>query len=197
MIFWELKHAYPGDPEFTFGNYSDLPYEYVLEAYEKGMKSVRRNHHMLEQPIALLTSIFANTNRDSKKKKDPYKIEDFYLFQETEDKNIPSSTFGAAAMELVKKDQFPRWALFAYKDLKAGASGTPPSVLAYISDHCLILAPVVTGQSVNGMIIAQEAAYGTECIMHSPCGKTIKVSVPAYNSKFYAEENISMPLVSR
>ena len=161
------------------------------------MSSVRNSHHMQEQPVALLSSIFANANRDPKKKKDPYKIEDFYLFQQLEDRNIPSSAFGAAAMELVKRNLFPNWALFSYKDLKASANGQPPSVLAYICDSALILAPVITGQSVSGMVIAQEASYGKNLLMESPCGKTIKVAMPIYNSKFYAEENVSMPLVSR
>jgi len=154
-----------------------------------------KEHHLLEQPVALLTSIFANTNRDPKKKREPYKIDDFFLFQATEERNIPSSTYGAAAMELVKNNQFPFWALFVYKDLRSAANGPAPSLLCYSSDDVMVLAPSIRNGDLFGMIIVQESAYGEVRLLQSPCGKKIKVSVPRYSGKFFAEENASMHIL--
>lgn len=190
-----MKYLFPGDPEFTFSEYSSLPYEYVLLSYENGLKRQNRHYHMVEGPTALLSSILANSNRDPKKKREPYKAEDFFMYQTKEDKNIPSSIFGSAAMELVRVNLFPNWGLFAYKDLKTAATGSPPEVLAYISDDALILGPLIEEKEVRGMILAMETAYGQERVMKSPCGKKLKILVPKYHGKIYAEENISIQII--
>jgi hypothetical protein len=152
---------------------------------------------MLEAPISLLSSLFANNNRDPKKKREPFKMSDFFLYQDREDMNIPSSVYGAAAMELIRIKKFPQWALFAYKDLKMSASGPPPQLLAFIGENAMIIAPIVDGDQVKGMIIAQESSYGQVKELHSPCGQVIKVHMPMYSGKYAAEENAIMPLVDQ
>lgn len=149
---------------------------------------------MLEAPVALLSSLFANNNRDPKKKREPFKMSDFFLYQDREDMNIPSSVYGAAALELIRIKQFPQWALFAYKDLKMSASGPPPTLLGFIGSDVMIIAPIIDGDQARGMVIAQESSYGQIREMHSPCGQTIKVHIPSYNGKYAAEENVIMPL---
>ena len=190
-----MKYIYPGDPEFSFENFSSLPYEYVLSAYEKGQKNQNRKQHMDEAPVSLLTSVFANSNRDPKKKRTPYKMDDFFLYQSKEDRNIPSAVFGSAAMELIKMKMFPKWALFAFKDLKESANGRPPSILAYIGVDIMILGPVIDDGQLRGMIICQESSYDTRRQLCSPCGAGLEVLVPRYSGKIYAEENVSIQIL--
>lgn len=174
-----------------------MPYNYVIEAFEFLGKKRKRQLHEEEAPIALQTSLLANSNRDTKKKKEPYVMEDFFLYQPREDKNIPTSTFGSAAMELIKRKIYPSWALFVFKDLKQSASGPPPSLLAFMGDNVLLLAPIVKENTVKGMLIANESVYGETVEMTSPCGKTITAVIPTLIGRYSAEENIEMQVTSK
>lgn len=169
-----------------------MPYQYVLEAYEYAIKAKQRKIHEAEAPTALLTSLIANTNRDAKKKREPYTMEDFFLYQPQEDRNVPTNVYGAAAMKLVAEKLFPSWALFCFKDLKSSASGEPPSILGFIADNAILLAPILKEKSVKGMLIANEACYGEIVEMTSPCGRKIIVEIPVLNGKYVAEENVEL-----
>ena len=160
------------------------------------MKAKQRKIHEEEAPTALLTSLVANTNRDPKKKREPYTMEDFFLYQPREDRNIPTNVYGAAAMKLVADRIFPSWALFCFKDLKSSASGEPPEILAFIGGNAMLLAPIIKEKSVKGMLIANEAAYGEIKEMNSPCGRRVTVEIPVLNGKYIAEENIELFFVA-
>ncbi len=180
--------------EFSVDRYYNLPYEYVLEAYDHALKQKQRKLHELESPIALLTSLTANINRDSKKQKKPYKMNDFFLFEPSEDRNIPTGTYGAAAMKLIEIDQFPSWALFVYKDLSASSNGAPPSLLAFIHEEAILLAPIVKGDLATGMLICTEKAYKKTLEMKSPCGEVISVDIPPLKGAYVAIEDIELEL---
>ena len=167
----------------------------MLIAYERASKAKRREHHINESPIALLTSVYSNSNRDPKKKREPYKMEDFFLFQDAEDRDIPSAQYGSAAMELIKNRSFPQWALFAFKALKEASNGRPPELLAYIGEDVMVLAPVIDGKELKGMIIGRESAQGKERKLQSPCGQEIKILVPRIMGKVFAEEGASMHIL--
>lgn len=122
-------------------------------------------------------------------------MEDFFLYQSSEDKNIPSAVFGSAAMELVKQRAFPQWALFTFKALKEASTGRPPELLAYIGEDVMVLAPVIDGKELKGMIIGRESAQGKERKLRSPCGQEIKVLIPRILGKVFAEENVSMHIL--
>lgn len=168
---------------------------YVLEAYENGYKQMLKNLHMKEAPIALQSSIIANANRDTKKKKDGYKMEDFFVYQTKDEMNIPTSRFGAAALELVKRNRFPRWALFVYKDLSTAAEGAPPSILAYEGEDVIILAPLLMRGEIRGMIICLESAYGQERTLTSGNGQGITIMIPEYKGKVYADDEFKTRLL--
>lgn len=190
-----MKYLFRGDPEFNAQNYAELPYNYVLEAYEQGFKQMMKMLHMEEAPIALQTSILANTHRDPKKKKEGYKMDDFFVYQTKEEMNIPTSRFGAAALELVRRNLLPRWALFVYKDLSAAAEGAPPSVLAYQAEDVIILAPLLAAGDVRGMIICLESSYGEERTLTSKDGQSIKIMIPRYKGKVYADDEFRARLL--
>lgn len=116
-------------------------------------------------------------------------LDDFFFYQDNEDKNTPAGLYGAAALALIDKKIFPSWALFAYKDLKDGADGNPPSIIAFIGDDCMILAPKISAGEIHGMLIAMESASSQLRAVESPCGETALVVIPEFKGKYYCEEN--------
>lgn len=168
----------------------------MLDAYSYGKKYQERSLHQAEAPVALLSSLIANANRDPKRKKDPFKMEDFFLFEPRDDRNIPTNVYGSAAMALTERGLLPSWALFVFKDLREAADGVPPSLLAYICDDAIILAPLHYGHSVKGMLIAKHSASGQRRTMSSPCGKTVYLEIPAGNAKFYAREDVELLVIN-
>lgn len=143
-----------------------------------------------------MSSLIANSNRDSKRKKEPFKMEDFFLFEPKDDRNIPTGVYGSAAMALAADGRLPSWALFVFKDLKEAADGAPPSLLAYICDDAILLGPLHYGSSVKGMIIAKHSASGKRRKMISPCDKSIYVEIPIGNGKFYAQEDVELYIIN-
>lgn len=150
--------------------------------------------HLEEAPMALQTSIIANANRDTKKKRDGYKMDDFFVYQTKEEMNIPTSRFGSAALELVKRNKLPKWALFVYKDLSAAAEGPPPQLLAYEANDVIVLGPIVSKNEVRGMIICLESAYGNWRTLTGSDGTTIEIEIPVYKGKVYANDEFRAKL---
>ena len=167
----------------------------MLDAYTKGIKSRQGYLHQLEAPTALLCSLFANSNRDPKKQKAPYKIDDFFLYEPQEQQNIPSGLYGAAAIKLVEERKFPLWALTFYGDLKRGAAGDPPELLAYSHEKAIILAPVIDGEVVRGMLIAEEVVSEKILDMQSPSGEKIKLQMPKLTVRYSAQEGVELQIM--
>ena len=152
--------------------------------------------HQLEAPMSLLCSLFANSNRDSKKQKTPYKINDFFLYQPRESQDTPMAIYGAAALKLVEERMFPNWALTFYSDLKKSAEGEPPKLLAYMHDKAIVLAPVIDGNVVNGLLIADDVVSEQVLEMHSNHGELIKLEMPKLTIRYSAKEGAILPIHS-
>lgn len=168
----------------------------MLEAFEFAKQQQVKAWHVNEAPVALLTSVISNSNRDPKKRREPFKMEDFFLFQPRDSRNIPTSVYGAAAMALVAGNNMPPWALFVFKDLKEAAEGQPPQLLAFICENAILLAPVFYENRVKGMLIALESASSRRVKMESPCGRNIYVEMPSINGKYYAQEDVELVLIN-
>lgn len=123
-------------------------------------------------------------------------MDDFFLYQPREAKNIPTNVYGAAAMELAARNELPGWALFVFKDLREAADGPPPQLLAYIGDYAMILAPIHYENCVKGMVIATESASRKRMKMRSPCGREVYIELPFINGKFYAQEDVELTLIN-
>lgn len=173
-----------------------MPYEYVLDAYEKGLKNHKLRLHQDEAPVALLTSLFANANRDSKKQKKPYTMNDFFLYQPTDERDVPTGVYGAAAMKLIENKEFPGWAYTFYKDLKASADGPAPDLLAFSHKHAILLAPMIREETVKGMLISEDIVSDQVIEMRSNTGLTLKLRIPPQKIRYIAEENVELEIVS-
>jgi hypothetical protein len=159
------------------------------------MRMHRLELHASERPHALHMQMVANFNRDKKKSK-PFSIDQFYLYQPVEHKNLPNGKFGAAAIELISRQLFPFFALFCYKDLVQLADQTPPELLCYQSDVAILLAPEIRDDQMFGLLIAVEEAGGTHQIMHSPCGKSLTTIIPEIKTKVIAKEDVFLPILA-
>ena len=165
----------------------------MLDAIGNCYKMRKNELHENERPLSMMAAVYINSVKDPKKGK-AASMDQYYLYEPKELRNLPDSIYGAAALALISKGKMPYWALFAYNDLRGAASGSPPPILALIGESAMILAPVINEKTVRGMIIAQEQAFETECVMIDDHGIEWVVEVPPGNSKFIALENIEMPI---
>lgn len=128
-------------------------------------------------------------NRDKKKRNQPFKLTDFYFYDDVSLQNLPEPKYGAAAMKLVEMGEFPGWALFTFKDLKARASDAlAPEVLCYQCEDAIVLAPSIDGHEMAGMLIAMMSASDQIREMKAPDGRLVTVHLPVVNDKYVADE---------
>lgn len=139
----------------------------------------------------------AQMNRDPKKNKKPYSIDDFCLYGSSQDNKIPEARYGSAAMALIKRNEFPSWALFIFNDLKKNAyKANAPELLAYWCDDVIVLAPELSKEGLKGMIIAKLSASRTNRVLRSESGHEVRVIIPPITSSVYAEEDIILDVLS-
>lgn len=155
-----------------------------------------RELHEYERPISVLALQNAELNRDSKKRKRPFQLEEFYLYNIKDDKDAIDPIYGAAALKLIEMGLFPAWALFVYKQLLERADESiPPLLLCYACDQAIVLAPQIEDGMCRGMLIAMESANMLSLNLTSPCGKSIRLRMPQIKSKIIAEENCYIDII--
>lgn len=193
QFFWLLKRLFPGDPDFTLKSYGDLSYGYVLAAVSRGSSAHQRSLYEQELPVAQQSSIIANQNRDSKKKSEPYKADDFSFFKPRSSTDLPSARYGSAAMLMIKEGSFPAWALFCFKQLSGIADPDyVPGVTALVAKDAILLHPVKADKGYKGMLIARESAGGRHVEFAHPNGETVWLTVPPVRTKVIAEEGVTL-----
>jgi len=142
----------------------------------------------------MLAQLTASMNMDKKKHKRPT-IEQFYLYQPIETKNLPEAQYGAAVKELISRNLFPAWGLFCYKDLVYRASTRPPELLCFKCDTAILIAPTEVTNGYKGLLIALEEASNQTLQMESPCGRKVNLNVPYIHTKVIAKEDVILQLV--
>lgn len=186
---------FPGDAEFSLGRYGELNWAYVVHAVRHGAKAHQRALYELELPTAQQSALIANQNRDPKKQKRPFNMDDFSLFKPLEDRNLASAQYASAAVKMIKNGQLPPWALFCYKEMAAQADPAyDPGVCSYKCDDAMLLHPERRHDGWFGMLVAQESASGQVREMTNEHGATIKVQIPPVRTKIVAEEDVTLPL---
>ena len=152
-----------------------------------------RNLHDMERPVAMLSSLYANSQRDPKKSQKPYNYLDFSFYKPFDTGDTPQGQYGAAYIELVKTKRLPSWALFCYKSLVAGAQdGYVPSEPAFVAEDAILLHPEKVGGGYRGLLIAMETASDKRRVFLSSKGEEIVLSVPFISTKVVAEENVTL-----
>ena len=161
----------------------------------KGVKGYQAGLFDYERPIAQQTSIIANQQRDPKKQKKPFSLEDFSFYIQREDRNLPAGAYGSAALRAIKEELFPSWALFCYQDLANGADQAySPENPILVCEDAILLHPVKTPGGVAGMLIAQESASEHQRVMRDVEGRTYRVIIPYIETKVVAIEDVTLSL---
>jgi hypothetical protein len=150
--------------------------------------------HYAERPISLLAAQQANLNRDEKKRRQPFDMDDFYLYQPNELRNAPAERYGAAAFWLVQNGMYPSWALFCFPELNKNRGKNVPTLIAFLHPSAMLLAPTMREDGVVGLLIAEECVSNSEVTMRSPCGQEIQVKIPAVTDEVAAQEDIILQL---
>ena len=150
--------------------------------------------HLYEKPIALQTTQTANLNRDQKKKRQPYTMEDFYLYQPQDTQNMPSGRYGAAAIALAEAGMFPPFALFCFPELRKNAGDNTPTIIAYTHPGAVLLAPTLTDSGMHGLLIAEHSVSAQIIHMKDLDGQEIMVQMPIIKDEVMAEEDVTLPM---
>lgn len=157
----------------------------------------RRELHDYERPMALMMLQKAEQNRDPKRQRKPFKIDDFYFYKDPEKDNAPDGRYGAAANELLRLGKFPSWALFIYPDLKKHAEkATVPSPVALISEWAIILAPNCENGVCTGLLIASNESSGTIQEFEGIGNLKILLRIPFFKEATFASEDAELQIVS-
>lgn len=147
----------------------------------------------MELPIAYVNATIANSNRDPKRKKDPFSPLDFVFYGNPKDGSRPDAAPAAAYMELVDRNLLPSWALFCFKDMKGRAVGvSAPPLLCFMCEDAILLSPVAYGNIFVGLLIALESASNQKRKMSSPDGREVWLQLPKIDTKMIAKENIEL-----
>jgi hypothetical protein len=130
----------------------------VLKAW-RTLHSIRREQAaMAELPVANLSALMANMNRDPKKAK-PFSLYDFCVFNDKPDDGPGqlSPKVAAVALALRHEDRAPRGVLAIWDSILAAASesASVPSIRALASsdDRVWILCPRWEGPHVRGGLV--------------------------------------------
>ena len=121
-------------------------------------------------------------------------MDDFFLYQPQDAQDVPTGVYGAAAMKLIESRNFPTWALTFYADLKKGAAGLPPKLLAYQHKNAIVLAPTFDGETIKGMLIADYAVSEQIIELQSNHGETIRLQMPKLTMQYSAQEDVILQI---
>lgn len=193
VYFWDLKYGYPGSPDFCLGNYGDLPYQYVISAVQNLGKRRLTDLSLNEKPTALLTSVLANSNRDSKRQRKPYTLEDFTIYKRKEDLNLPTRRNAAAAVKAIEAGLMPTWALFIYPDLVAAYDeNTVINSVILAADDAILLNPSKSDNGFIGLLVARESSSLSKRLFTDENGSQYWLEVPHVGTKVVAEESVEL-----
>ena len=196
-MFWEVRRHWPGCPEFSAEHFGELGVGYVVEALTSGRENQRRERHEFEVPIANLTTLTANLNRDTKRQRQPYKLLDFCFFAPDEGENSPDKLAANAYMKLVEDKRLPSWALWVFSSMKHGDASRAPALPALIGTGVILLNPEERNGGVEGLLLACKEVSGQTVTLFGDGRKRCRVSLPTFEEATtrLAREGVYLPEV--
>ena len=145
--------------------------------------------HEVERPIAMLSSLYANSKRDSRKSK-PVSYLDFSFYKPLNEGEIPQAHYGAAYLALLEAKRLPSWALFCYKAFATSADPSyVPGEPGLVAEDAILLHPEPAGNGYQGLLIATESAGNQYRVFRHSNGNETRLYVPDIDSKVVAREN--------
>ncbi len=139
----------------------------------------------------MLSSIQANSGRDTKKQRQPYTYLDFSFYKPRDSGETPDGHYGAAYLELVRQKKLPAWALFCFKELSSSATiDYVPGEPAFICEDAVLLHPVQKAGGYEGLLLALESAGDKRRTFTDSRGQEISLQLPYVETKVIARENV-------
>lgn len=138
----------------------------MIRAWRHLQRIKKEQVALAEMPVAQLTALMANINRDSKKAPRPFQLRDFCLFadQQRQDDQFPPEA-AAIALELRRLGECPEALIGCWPAVLAAADQAVrmPSVRVLWSDDraVAILAPVWEGKNIRGTLVVSSMVRGT------------------------------------
>lgn len=156
----------------------------MIRAWRHLQRIKRESAALAEMPVAQLTALTANINRDSKKAPKPFGIEEFCMFsneQRAGDQFPPEAA--SIALELRRTGECPDALIGCWPDVLAAANENTkvPSVQVLWSDDraVAILAPSWEGKNIRGTLVVSAMVSGTVVLRDRDRPLlTYRVSVP-------------------
>ena len=186
-----MKKAFPGDPEYSWDRFCQLPYEYVLTGFAK-MQEMRMDElNELEMPVALNTAVYANSQRDPKSSKKPLGPLDFAMYKRLKNEG-PSIYYASCYMAALKEGLLPTWALFCYKEIAPAATGTAGRLSVLVSEDAILVGPRQTDEGLKGLLIALESASAQVRTFKGPDGEVFSFKLPLIETKVIAREDVTL-----
>ena len=131
----------------------------------------------------------ANSNRDRKKKAEPYNYLDFSFYKPRNNEDSPEGYYGASYLDLLRRRLLPSWALFCYQAMSDAADPSYiPGEPALIAGDAILLHPMKKGNGYEGLLIALESAGDQVRTFVSTKGVEVVLSVPYVETKAVARE---------
>ena len=186
-----MKKAFPGDTEYAWDRFYQLPYEYVLSGFYKMEKLHRKQLHDYEMPIALNTAVYANSQRDSRKNQKSFGPLDFSLYKPLGGEG-PAGYYAACYVHLIEQKQLPTWALFCYKEVASSARGSAGHQYALLAEDAILVGPRPVENGFTGFLIALETASEQVRTFTDPSGNSFSLTLPKVPTKVIAEENVTL-----
>ena len=185
-----MKKAFPGDSEYSWDRFYQLPYDYVLSGFYKMEELYRKQLHDQEMPIALNTAVYANSQRDPKKDQKPFGPLDFAMYRPLEG-NGPAGYYAACYLHLIEQKEMPPWALFCYKEVASSARGSAGRQYALFSEDAILVGPRRQEEGgFKGFLIALETASEQVRTFSDPDGNFFNLTLPKIETKVVAEEDV-------
>jgi hypothetical protein len=148
----------------------------------------------------MLAAQQAEMNRDAKKRRKPFDLNDFYLYVDSNTSDMPDGIYGAAAKRLIELGKYPSWALFVYNDLKVNAKNCKaPSDddLVLMNDTAVILAPKVIDGTCHGMLLALRDASNRILEFSDITGEnTMILRMPSIEGQVTANEDAQLRIIA-
>ena len=136
----------------------------VLEAYGELKTIQKRQLAMQELPVAQLTSLMANVNRDAKSTPKPFVIQDFAIFWEPPASDQLPPNAAMVALSLRREQLMPSVLVGVWPQVLAAAKEATamPDVRALISDcgQVALLAPKPEGKGWRGLLAVDSYPSG-------------------------------------
>jgi len=146
--------------------------------------------------VAQLTSLMANVNRDHKRQRKPFAMEDFCFFIDRESMK-PEVQAAMAYRRLLDDGVLPPWALFCFADFKgAEPSRRAAGEVAIMGDGWILLAPVEAEGGFTGLLLAEQHVAG-QTLQGQWLDEPVEVELPPFQDFVIAKAGVHLPETRR